>query len=604
GDVKLFWNAVTTDETPVSNMSYNVRCRIEDSDNWFYSPQSLDNGSRSLVSLGNVQLNKSFNIKNPASGKYYWQVQAVDQGYQGSNWSAVDSFLIKQTQAYFDFDTVCLGTATNFTDRSVVYDGAASWRWNFGDATVSALQSPTHVYAVSGTYQVKLRVTSITGIKDSLVRIVLVKAKPSPSFTAPNVCIGAPTVLTNTTNLHGLSVSEWDWNFGDGQVSAVQNPGTHNYALSGTYSARLKISTTNGCSDSVAGNVIVARYPENSISVAGDFVTTDSKLTICAGTNLLLTAKNEPLYTYQWQKDSNEITGAEANTFTVSNSSGIYNAKIINTLANCLTISEQKNINVKPVPAKPVVISDNYKTGDCVGEKPVKLKVDQAVVSYQYSWLRNGIPINNSASPVLEDYLDQGDYNVSADLNGCSVKSDIFSIAFQGAPEKPLIYAQGPVKWYLACDNLKANRYMWFFNDKPIDGAVKYYYVANQNYGVYRVSVGDSKGCYTRSDTIRIPTGKFSARNGSSATVDPLKEMKVFPNPSTGLFRIEMNNEAYGEITVSVIGQGGNEVRRTKFIKATNDFSEQVDISGQTPGSYLVNIRLGDNVVTNRIILR
>lgn len=600
----LSWDGIRTDETYYVDMSYNVRVRMANQTIWTVAPQASSVGFRSLTDLGNAQLNRTFSIKDPPTGKYYWQVQAVDQTYSGSQWSKLDSVTIRSTLAYFNFDTVCLGSETSFTDLSVAADGLAGWKWDFSDGTTSTVRNLSHIFPSPGTYNVKLVISSTSGIKDSIVRSIIVKPKPSSSFTAPNVCIGLPTVLTNTTNLHGLTQESWLWKFGDGQTSSLKDPGPHNYALSGTFKATLRSVSTNGCADSIIQDVIVAKYPENSISVAGDFVTVDSKLTICAGTNLLLSAKNDPVYSYQWRMDDNDLTGAVTNTYTINLNSGIYSARIVNTLANCVTISEQKSINVKPVPVKPLIISDNYKTGDCVGAKPVKLKVDQAVSAYQYAWLRNGIPVNNSESPVLEDYLEQGDYTVAADLNGCSVKSEKFSIAYQGAPEKPFIYAQGPVKWYLACNNLNAAGYIWFFNEKPVDGAVNYYYVANQNYGVYRVSVGDSKGCYSRSDTIRIPTNKFNQGKGQLNIEDPFKEMKIYPNPSTGIVRLEMESESYGEMTVAVYNQSGKEILNKKFVKATSGFSDQVDLSGQALGSYLMKIRLGDNTVTNQIILR
>jgi PKD repeat protein len=601
--LKLSWSGVRTDETYYENMSYNVRCRLQSDSKWKVTPQSASDGYRSLTDLGNAQLNRSLTLNDPPSGKYYWQVQAVDQNYSGSAWSALDSVVIKNTQAFFKTDTVCLGIQTTFTDQSVAADGLASWLWDFADGITSTLKNPVHTYATAGTYAVKLTVTSTTAATDVLIKNVIIKPRPTTGFTAPNACIGAPTQLTNTTNLRGLTASSWSWKFGDGQSSAVQNPGTHTYALSGTYQGKLKVIATNGCSDSITNNIIVAKYPEPAISVAGDFETLNGKLTFCDGISLQLSAKSDALYTYQWRMDGNDLTAAASSSYTVSKNSGTYNARIINTLAGCETISDQKVINIKPSPAKPAVISDNYKTGDCVGKDPVKLKVEQSVTGYNYKWLRNGAPINNATSPTLEAFLDQGDYVVAADLNGCTVKSDKFSIAFQGAPEKPLIYAQGPAKWYLACNNIKAGKYIWYFNDKPIDGALKYYYIADQKLGVYRVSVGDDKGCYTRSDSIRIPTDKFAVLPGAKSATDPFNGLKVYPNPSSGRIKIEMDNEVYGEIFVNVINQGGREIARTKFIKATNWFSDQVDLTGQPRGSYLLQIKLNNYMTTNQIIL-
>ena len=57
---------------------------------------------------------------------------------------------ISQQCNYTDSST---GLSVDFSDTSI---GALSWLWDFGDGNTSTLQNPTHVYATSGTYDVKL----------------------------------------------------------------------------------------------------------------------------------------------------------------------------------------------------------------------------------------------------------------------------------------------------------------------------------------------------------------------------------------------------------------------------------------------------------------
>jgi len=62
-------------------------------------------------------------------------------------------FLWKQHKPDVDFTDSSSGLSVDFVDNST---GAVSWLWDFGDGNTSTLQSPTHVYATSGTYDVKL----------------------------------------------------------------------------------------------------------------------------------------------------------------------------------------------------------------------------------------------------------------------------------------------------------------------------------------------------------------------------------------------------------------------------------------------------------------
>jgi PKD repeat protein len=75
-----------------------------------------------------------------------------------------------------------VGTAVGsvYDDETVTFtglpNGATSYFWNFGDGTTSTTQSPTHVFATPGTYDVFLTVTDATGtdteVKPALITSV------------------------------------------------------------------------------------------------------------------------------------------------------------------------------------------------------------------------------------------------------------------------------------------------------------------------------------------------------------------------------------------------------------------------------------------------
>jgi PKD repeat protein len=593
GSMKLQWNGVNTDETWFINMSYNIRAKRVNEERWKVAPHSTGGGFRSLNALGNSQLNRTFTINNPESGTYLWQVQAVDQSYSGSEWSQVDTVIIKKTQSFFKTDTVCLGSVTHFTDQSVVTEGIASWKWDFTDGTTSAIQNPEHTFSTPGSFNVKLVVTSSAGDKDSLIQKVIVKGRPSAAFTAPNVCIGSPTIITNNTNLNGLTIAGWNWTFGNGQASAAEQPGTHTYAVKGTYKATLKAIATNGCSDSITKDVIIASYPEKAIS-------TDKPLIFCEGDSVTLTAEYDSLYTYQWVMDDNNITNATAGNFTVKAYSAKYSAKITNTLAACVTISDQKSITIKEAPATPAIVSDNYKTGEClIKDAPIKLRVDQVDERESYTWLRNGVQYKTAT--YIEGFPEQGNYVVAAELNGCKTQSGTFVVNYVGAPEKPVIYARGPTVWYLTSSINNAVSYNWYYNGNRLIEATKDHVVANQNYGVYQLSISNSNGCFTRSDTIVIPLKPTGITGIEDA--DPFTGLSIYPNPTTGMFSIEMNNNVFGTLIIDILNQNGSKALNIKFEKTTEHFMSQIDLSGQSKGLYLINLSLDKFRAVRKVVV-
>ena len=183
-------------------------------------------------------------------------------------------------------------------------------------------------------------------------------------------------------------------------------------------------------------------------------------------------------------------------------------------------------------------------------------------------------------------------------LNGCKSQSDILNVYFENAPEKPLVYAQGPAIWFLACSNDSASQYKWYYNGSIIQGADQYIYVANRNLGQYSVSIANAKGCFTVSDVVTIPTGVTGIDD-----VDPFAGLKIYPNPTPGLFTIEMDNLLFGDLIINILTQEGKEILKIKFEKTTVHFSSQIDFSGQPKGMYLINLLIDKYFVNRKVIV-
>src|SRR5215831_6596735 len=74
--------------------------------------------------------------------------------------------------------------AVTFSDTST--GSIMAWRWNFGDGTSSALQSPTHTYSTPGTYTVQLTVTGPrrNAMSTKTSAITVTPPPPVASFSA------------------------------------------------------------------------------------------------------------------------------------------------------------------------------------------------------------------------------------------------------------------------------------------------------------------------------------------------------------------------------------------------------------------------------------
>ena len=175
---------------------------------------------------------------------------------------------------------------------------------------------------------------------------------------------------------------------------------------------------------------------------------------------------------------------------------------------------------------------------------------------------------------------------VQAD-NGCSdtAKADIYIC--NEALDKPEIIARGPNVWYMTCSITTASLYRWYWNNKLISDANTCFYLANQKTGTYRVEISDKGNCYIPSDEIEIPRGITGIEDS-----DPFEGVKIYPNPTPGMFTIEMDNNIYGDLLIDIFTQNGSKILQIKFDKNSEHFQSQIDLSGQPNGMYLINLAI------------
>ncbi len=141
----------------------------------------------------------------------------------------------------------CAPLVVRFTDSSS--NNPTQWKWNLGNGTISYLQNPSVTYFNPGKYTIKLIASNSTGA-DSIIKTqyVTVYAQPVVDFTADinTGCYPLPVQFTDQSKPGNDTINLWQWDFGDGASSALQNP-KHVYTSSGNYNITLRVRNTNGC---------------------------------------------------------------------------------------------------------------------------------------------------------------------------------------------------------------------------------------------------------------------------------------------------------------------------------------------------------------------
>jgi PKD repeat protein len=153
----------------------------------------------------------------------------------------------------------CSNEDVKLYNSTTLNGGIAGAYWNFGDGGNSTMSDGTHRYAAAGTYTVKLLSVSEFDCKDSIVKSVTVKASPAPDFTGNQFCEKIPTVFSNTTP-EIIPNPVYAWTFSDNQTSSLKNV-TRSWPYEGLFSATLKATFTNGCSETTTKDFVILLQP-------------------------------------------------------------------------------------------------------------------------------------------------------------------------------------------------------------------------------------------------------------------------------------------------------------------------------------------------------
>ncbi len=142
----------------------------------------------------------------------------------------------------------CAPLVVSFTDQST--GGPTAWSWDLGNGTISTQQNPTTTYFNSGFFTITLTVTNATG-SNTLTRTQYIKVddRPTTNFSATNTsgCFPLRVNFTDLSTGGTAAITSWEWDFGDGSLSTLQNP-LHIYTTAGNYTVTLKTTNAGGCS--------------------------------------------------------------------------------------------------------------------------------------------------------------------------------------------------------------------------------------------------------------------------------------------------------------------------------------------------------------------
>lgn len=207
------------------------------------------------------------------------------------------------------------------------------YEWIFGDGSSSEMQRPTHIYTSMGQKEVKFRVEDGNGEKSDWVTISIniLAEIPVAYITTPDdeftIFINTAVSFSGYGQINSGTITAYEWKFGDGQSSIVQNP-KHTYESAGTKEVQFRVRSDSGVwSDPVKIRVIVLM---THAPVASFTYTPNTGLN--ESTNITFTAKctdeDNDIREYQWFHNGKKLSETGL-TFTMRFVAGTHTIRLV-----------------------------------------------------------------------------------------------------------------------------------------------------------------------------------------------------------------------------------------------------------------------------------
>ena len=490
--------------------------------------------------------------------QYLWNTTPQQNTATANNLTA-GSYTVTVTDAHN-----CTGSATFSVTQPAsgitlsVAENDAACGSNNGSATVNVLTgtgSFTYAWSNGGT------AATISNLAAGSYSITVSNTAGCTATSATLVnSTGGPTVVPGSTNTScGLN---------NGAANIVVSGGVTPYSYSWSNGG-----TATSISNLSAGTYVVTVHDHNNCASIASVV-------ISASNGLVLNTSSSPT-SCGINNGSATVTVGNAGSPLFAWNNGATTATINNLAAGNYTVTVS-DAGLCSASASVTVASGTGVTGfNIIADKTIVCFGDSAhlcaVSGYtNYVW-------SNAAGSVCTDVSQSGNYSVTAsDNGGCSATSTPVLITVNPAFQ---------ITFGTTGDTLiatSATAYQWLLNGTPISGATTGVWIATQS-GNYSVEGTDANGCVGNSHQTYITiTGIHDY--GSADLV------KVYPNPSSGSWNLEVNSEWLGG-GLEIFDTNGKLVYQSEIKSLKSDLAPDIE-----QGMYLLRITANGHGMIRKLV--
>ena len=338
------------------------------------------------------------------------------------------SILVKSQTADFTYATAnglfCNPSTIQFTE--IASGSPKGFVWSFGNGTGSNSSNPSITYNKAGSYTVKL-IVIYANTTVVVTKTIVINPTPTAIIGYDRNYICKPGIINFTAGGSG-SISQYEWDFGDGTRSQVAgtNAIAHSFSTLGEYDVTLKATSATGCFDTTSSKISVKTIP-----ITG----TVSPTTGCVPTNVSFVANatvpdgsTATNYSWDFGDGSPIVSTINENTGHLYNTPGSYSQKV--TITNSDGCINTYNFNGGAY-GTPPINSIAYPRKSTICGSDTAVLIARATNANSYYWnFGDGTSATVTDTIAKHKYATLGMKSITVTplFNGCSGRNVTFQI--------------------------------------------------------------------------------------------------------------------------------------------------------------------------------
>lgn len=545
-------------------------------------------------SFGTDATSPVYKFNGPGTYNVTLTVTTVPHGYQTSITKSVQVNEIPT--ADFKPTNACEGVAIKLTNLTYIGSGTLSYVWDFGDGSPTSIAvSPTKLYTNAGGYKVTLTASG-NGCKNVITKNVYQFDRPKALFSVVSgTCENDLFEFKNSSTIAQGDFGN-NWDFDDaGNKATVEEP-KYDFLTPGVKNIKLEVVSEFGCTDQLTVPITV-----KAVSKSGFTFPFACSRTLTPFTNTTIVPAGETVKTTTWDFGDGFTSGA-ANPLKQWFSIGSKIVKLTTELNNgCKDeVSQVLSVGVQPLV--------NFQFADqCAGTEVQFTNLTSFTQGkVTYDWDFGDLNFSNEGSPRHGYTTGIGTQSftvkLKASIAGGCADSLIKVININPLPttcnfDLTRDYSTSLSAYkFTPVGTPTGIKYTWITGDgntvSSTGTGASYSYTGSGKYCVTMIAENVS-GCEcSQTKCVTLNTDVKGAESMNNL-------ISIFPNPTTGIFSVNLDAFVSNEMTINVYNAVGALVKTI----TVNTNTANVDLSEFANGVYVVKVIADNQVATKKITL-